>query len=446
MKLSQIVDALALDVAAGKRSLEVEVTGGYASDLLSCAMAGAAAGNLWMTLQGHLNVVAVAALNDLAGVIVAEGKPISPEALAKAEDEGIPLLTTRHGPFRGVWQAVGVGGESVMDERPKTKDDSGQDRSHLRPSSYCPSSDPRRPPYPHRPLPLRRGRDDPAADRPAGAGLGMGLIAITDHNAAANCAAVMEAARGTGLAVLPGMEVQTVEEVHALCLFDTVEQALTWQGIVFDHLPDQPNPEDHFRRAVRGGCRGRLHPHRNAGCWRPRPISLWRKSSGASRRSAACLIPAHVDRPSFSLLANLGFVPPGLDVPAAGAFPSDRSGGRLRPLARSGRLSADPQQRCAQPGRDHAGAALDPGRADHRRVGPGPGTYAKSAASRFDPPCSCIRYDTGHGRVQRSRVILHLITGDRFHPDGTLRPDAVHLGMKPFQLGFDPTVEEHKHR
>jgi 3',5'-nucleoside bisphosphate phosphatase len=67
---------------------------------------------------------------------------------------------------------------------------------------------------------------------------GLDLIAVTDHNAAANCAAVVQAAAGTGLAVLPGMELQTAEEVHVLCLFDTVEQALTWQGIVFDHLPN----------------------------------------------------------------------------------------------------------------------------------------------------------------------------------------------------------------
>jgi predicted transcriptional regulator len=99
MKLSQIVDALALTVSAGRRSLDVEVTGGYATDLLSCAMAGATRGNLWMTLQGHLNVVAVASLNELAGVIVTEGKPVSPEALAKADDEGIPILTTDKGTF-----------------------------------------------------------------------------------------------------------------------------------------------------------------------------------------------------------------------------------------------------------------------------------------------------------------------------------------------------------
>ena len=59
---------------------------------------------------------------------------------------------------------------------------------------------------------------------------GLGLIAVTDHNASGNCEAVIRAAAGTGLTVLPGMEVQTSEEVHVLCWFDSIEQALTWQG------------------------------------------------------------------------------------------------------------------------------------------------------------------------------------------------------------------------
>lgn len=94
MKLKEIVESLNLAVVAGARGLEVEITGGYTTDLLSCAMAGASPGNVWITMQGHLNVIAVASLNDLAGVIVTENKPVSPEASAKAEDEGIPILTT----------------------------------------------------------------------------------------------------------------------------------------------------------------------------------------------------------------------------------------------------------------------------------------------------------------------------------------------------------------
>ena len=113
MKVSQIANTLSLTVAAGARGLDTEVTGGYSSDMLSCAMAGAAAGSLWVTLQGHLNVVAVATLNELAGVIVTEGKQVSPEALSKANDEGIPILTTRLGTFEAcgrLWELLRVEG------------------------------------------------------------------------------------------------------------------------------------------------------------------------------------------------------------------------------------------------------------------------------------------------------------------------------------------------
>lgn len=95
MILKAIIEALELRVVAGATHTDVEVTGGYTADLLSCAMAGATAGNLWITLQSHLNVVAVASLNELAGVIVTEGRPIAAETADKAEEEGVVLLQTR---------------------------------------------------------------------------------------------------------------------------------------------------------------------------------------------------------------------------------------------------------------------------------------------------------------------------------------------------------------
>ena len=149
--------------------------------------------------------------------------------------------------------------------------------------------------------------------------LGLGLIAVTDHNAAANCAAVIEAAQGTGLAVLPGMEVQTAEEVHVLCLFDTVEQALTWQGIVFDHLPDLPNAEDVLGAQFVVDSGGEYIRTEGRLLLTSTDLSL---DEVISRIKAlgGLPIPAHIDRPSFSLLANLGFVPPGLDVPALEIF------------------------------------------------------------------------------------------------------------------------------
>ena len=148
---------------------------------------------------------------------------------------------------------------------------------------------------------------------------GLNLIAVTDHNAAANCAAVMQAAQGTGLAVLPGMEVQTAEEIHALCLFDTIEQALTWQGTVFDHLPDQANAEDLFGAQYVVDAEGEYLRTETRLLQTATDLPL-EEILRRVKALGGLAIPAHVDRPSFSLLANLGFVPTGLDAPALEIF------------------------------------------------------------------------------------------------------------------------------
>lgn len=95
MKLADIVQALGLQVCAGAdRLARKEVTGGYACDLLSYVMAKAREGNLWLTVQGHPNIVAVANLVNLAGVVVTEGAKIDPTTVEKANQEGVPILTT----------------------------------------------------------------------------------------------------------------------------------------------------------------------------------------------------------------------------------------------------------------------------------------------------------------------------------------------------------------
>jgi predicted transcriptional regulator len=94
LKLQEIRHQLSLEVRAAAGNLDREVTGGYASDLLSCVMAKAQAGNVWVTIQGHPNIVAVASLLDLAGIIVAEGMSIDAATLEKAEEEKVPILTT----------------------------------------------------------------------------------------------------------------------------------------------------------------------------------------------------------------------------------------------------------------------------------------------------------------------------------------------------------------
>ena len=94
MRLEELCRGLSMEARMAEGKLDREVTGGYASDLLSCVMAKAQAGNVWVTLQAHPNIVAVASLINLAGIVVAEGMSIEPATLEKAEQEGIPILAT----------------------------------------------------------------------------------------------------------------------------------------------------------------------------------------------------------------------------------------------------------------------------------------------------------------------------------------------------------------
>ena len=94
MKLKEVVKALNLEVRAGTSELHRDVVGGYVSDLLSDVIAGAKEGDLWITLQLHQNIVAVAFLNNLAGIVIVGGREPDPDTLEKAEDQGIPILVT----------------------------------------------------------------------------------------------------------------------------------------------------------------------------------------------------------------------------------------------------------------------------------------------------------------------------------------------------------------
>jgi hypothetical protein len=94
MKLKDVVENLDLQVRCGTDNLDRQVTGGYASDLLSDVMAHTKAGNLWITLQVHQNIVAVATLNELCGIILVNSREPEETTLRKAEAEGVPLMVS----------------------------------------------------------------------------------------------------------------------------------------------------------------------------------------------------------------------------------------------------------------------------------------------------------------------------------------------------------------
>ena len=150
--------------------------------------------------------------------------------------------------------------------------------------------------------------------------LGLSLIAITDHNSCHNAEAVIQASTGTGIHVLPGMELQSKEEVHLLCLFDTVRQCQAWQEEVFQRLPALGNKEEIFGAQFVVDSVGewvRTEERFLAGA-----TNIGLEEVVAEVHSmGGIVIPAHVDRPAFSLLSNLGFVPESLKVHALEVTP-----------------------------------------------------------------------------------------------------------------------------
>ena len=109
MTVRQIADELGLVVRAADHATEREVAGGIACDLLSVVMSKAAKGDLWMTVQSHPNVVAVAVLGELAGIVITHGFDPEPATVAKAQEEGVPLLTTSASSFEVAGRLYGLG-------------------------------------------------------------------------------------------------------------------------------------------------------------------------------------------------------------------------------------------------------------------------------------------------------------------------------------------------
>lgn len=112
MTVQELAASVPFSVVTGQDALVREVTGGYASDLLSNVMGQAKQGNVWVTMQGHQNIVAVASLSGLAAVIVAGGSQPDPEAIKKAEAEGVVLLTSSLSSFEvtGRLYQMGIAG------------------------------------------------------------------------------------------------------------------------------------------------------------------------------------------------------------------------------------------------------------------------------------------------------------------------------------------------
>ena len=140
------------------------------------------------------------------------------------------------------------------------------------------------------------------------------IIAICDHNASENIPYVIKCAEGTGLTVFPGMEVTSSEEVHVLALFDRLENRVPLQDLVYRHLPGK-NDEDAF------GCQAVVNEHDEVEGLSERlligatglPLE---RIVGEIHALGGLAVAAHIDRESFGILGQLGFIPEGLPLDA----------------------------------------------------------------------------------------------------------------------------------
>ena len=95
MIVKNLPDILPVNIETTGMDLQRPVTGVYCGDLLSLVMANAREGNIWITIQNHINVIAVASLVEISAIIVVEGITVTPDVIEKAREEEIAIFTTK---------------------------------------------------------------------------------------------------------------------------------------------------------------------------------------------------------------------------------------------------------------------------------------------------------------------------------------------------------------
>jgi 3',5'-nucleoside bisphosphate phosphatase len=144
--------------------------------------------------------------------------------------------------------------------------------------------------------------------------IGLDIIALCDHNSAENAAPAVRLGKNLGVQVLPGMEINSREEVHTLAIFDTVDQALAMQERIYGALNGTNRPEV-FGDQVRANEFDEVEGFNDRLLIGAVDLGLKEIISNIHKLGGLS-IASHIDRPSYSLLSQLGFVPPGVDLDA----------------------------------------------------------------------------------------------------------------------------------
>lgn len=137
--------------------------------------------------------------------------------------------------------------------------------------------------------------------------LGLDVIALTDHNSCKNCGPAMKHAENYGIICIPGMELTTSEEIHAVCLFPSLTAALSFDSYVYKHLMAIPNREDIFGEQLLmddKDCIIGKEPNLLINATDISFEGLWELVDSYD----GVLFPAHIDKTANSLIACLGVI------------------------------------------------------------------------------------------------------------------------------------------
>ncbi len=138
---------------------------------------------------------------------------------------------------------------------------------------------------------------------------GLDVIAVTDHNSCKNCGAVMALAEEYGILAIPGMEITTAEEVHVVCLFEELADALAFDQYVYERMMPFPNDSEIFGRQQICDENDEVIGEEPLLLINGVDISfdeLWDVVDGYH----GVMIPAHIEKSANSVTSNLGFIPP----------------------------------------------------------------------------------------------------------------------------------------
>ena len=153
---------------------------------------------------------------------------------------------------------------------------------------------------------------------------GLTAIALTDHNSCGNCTAAAAVAREIGITFLPGMELCTAEEAHVVCVFPTLDAALEFEKCVAPHIPPIQNRPEIFGEQVLRDAEDTVIGHHDVLLTTATAISV-DSVAALARSHGGVAFPAHIDRPSYSITASLGDLPPlgftAIEITASGNVP-----------------------------------------------------------------------------------------------------------------------------